>query len=101
MEEVTAQSLPFWLVKMKAEGYSIVALEQSASSVLTTSPDFHMPEKSVLLLGEERKGLPGHLFPHVDLCVEIPQVGITRSLNVHVAASLLIHEYSRQHPIVS
>lgn len=29
----------------------------------------------------------------VDTCIEIPQLGIIRSLNVHVSGSLLIWEY--------
>jgi len=33
----------------------------------------------------------------VDVCVEIPQHGVTRSLNVHVSAALLVWEYTRQH----
>ena len=33
----------------------------------------------------------------LDVCVEIPQQGVIRSLNVHVSAALLIWEYTRQH----
>ena len=29
-------------------------------------------------------------------CVEIPQFGIVRSLNVHVSGSILLWEYTRQ-----
>lgn len=32
----------------------------------------------------------------LDVCVEIPQQGVIRSLNVHVSAALLIWEYTRQ-----
>lgn len=32
----------------------------------------------------------------LDMCVEIPQFGVIRSLNVHVSASLLLWEYTRQ-----
>lgn len=33
----------------------------------------------------------------LDVCVEIPQFGVTRSLNVHVSGALLVWEYIRQH----
>lgn len=33
----------------------------------------------------------------MDVCVEIPQHGVIRSLNVHVSAALLVWEYTRQH----
>ncbi len=36
------------------------------------------------------------LKQELDVCVEIPQFGIIRSLNVHVSASLLLWEYTRQ-----
>ena len=32
----------------------------------------------------------------LDMCVEIPQFGVIRSLNVHVSASMLLWEYTRQ-----
>jgi tRNA G18 (ribose-2'-O)-methylase SpoU len=51
----------------------------------------------VLLLGAEKEGIPVDLLQDVDLCVEIPQLGITRSLNVHVSGALLLWEYTRQH----
>ena len=32
----------------------------------------------------------------LDACVEIPQLGIVRSLNVHVSAALMVWEFTRQ-----
>lgn len=45
----------------------------------------------------EREGIPANLLQLLDVCVEIPQQGVTRSLNVHVSAALLVWEYTRQH----
>lgn len=58
---------------------------------------FKFPEKSVLLLGEEKKGVPPELIRYVDHTVEISQLGQTRSLNVHVTGSLFIYNYAMQH----
>lgn len=44
----------------------------------------------------EREGIPADLIQQLDVCVEIPQQGIIRSLNVHVSGALLIWEYTRQ-----
>lgn len=50
-----------------------------------------------LFIRNEREGIPANLLQMLDVCVEIPQQGIIRSLNVHVSAALLIWEYTRQH----
>ena len=52
--------------------------------------------RTTLLLGSEGEGVPAALLGEVDACVEIPQAGVLRSLNVHVATSLLLWEYAKQ-----
>lgn len=49
-----------------------------------------------VLCRNEREGIPANLLQMLDVCVEIPQQGVIRSLNVHVSAALLIWEYTRQ-----
>lgn len=44
----------------------------------------------------EKQGIPADLIQLVDVCVEIPQQGVIRSLNVHVSGALLIWEYRKQ-----
>ncbi|KAF7254403.1 putative methyltransferase TARBP1 [Varanus komodoensis] len=44
----------------------------------------------------EHEGIPANLIQQLDTCVEIPQQGVIRSLNVHVSGALLIWEYTRQ-----
>lgn len=56
---------------------------------------FTFPEKCVLVLGNEKEGIPFGLIPHLDSVVEIPQSGIIRSLNVHVSAAIAIWEFTR------
>lgn len=45
----------------------------------------------------EREGIPVDLIQLLDMCIEIPQRGLIRSLNVHVSGAILIWEYSKQH----
>jgi tRNA G18 (ribose-2'-O)-methylase SpoU len=66
--------------------------------------DFAFPEHdrpTILLLGKEREGIPVEFLQAVDQCVEIPQLGIIRSLNVHVTGALAIWEYTRQRMILA
>ncbi|XP_042636578.1 probable methyltransferase TARBP1 [Orycteropus afer afer] len=92
--EVKPPQLINYLQQKKAEGYTIIGVEQTARSLDLTQYCF--PEKSLLLLGNEREGIPANLIQQLDVCVEIPQQGIIRSLNVHVSGALLIWEYTRQ-----
>lgn len=57
-----------------------------------------MPHKqpTVLLLGKEKEGIPVQFLHTVDQCIEIPQFGIIRSLNVHVSGAIAIWEFTRQ-----
>ncbi|XP_037639116.1 probable methyltransferase TARBP1 [Sebastes umbrosus] len=93
--EVKPMELADFLQVKKSEGYCIVGVEQTANS--QSLQDYQFPEKTLLLLGNEREGIPANLLQMFDVCVEIPQQGVTRSLNVHVSAALLIWEYTRQH----
>nr|XP_015218568.1 PREDICTED: probable methyltransferase TARBP1 [Lepisosteus oculatus] len=93
--EVKPPQLADYLEQKKTEGYSIVGVEQTANS--QSLADYKFPEKTLLLLGNEREGIPANLLQLLDVCVEIPQFGVTRSLNVHVSGALLVWEYTRQH----
>ncbi|KAF4035405.1 SpoU rRNA Methylase family [Phytophthora infestans] len=50
----------------------------------------------VLALGREKEGIPVEVLQLVDVCVEIPQFGLVRSLNVHVSGPLVLWEYTQQ-----
>ena len=53
-------------------------------------------QPTILLLGREKEGIPVELLQAVDQCVEIPQLGIIRSLNVHVSGAIAIWEVTKQ-----
>ena len=44
----------------------------------------------------EKEGIPVELIQHLDVCVQVPQDGIIRSMNVHVTGAIFIWEYVRQ-----
>ena len=93
MEEVEETSLPQYLLSLKQEGYTLLGVEQTASSKSLLG--FQFPKKAVLLLGREKEGIPVELIHLLDDCIEIPQFGVTRSLNVHVSGAILIWEFTK------
>ncbi|KAH9305250.1 hypothetical protein KI387_009654, partial [Taxus chinensis] len=95
VQEVPELSLKEYLTTKKREGYSILGLEQTANSIPLNK--FSFPRKSVLVLGREKEGIPVDIIHILDTCVEIPQYGVVRSLNVHVSGAIAIWEYTRQH----
>mmetsp|Transcript_10410 Transcript_10410/g.10396 ORF Transcript_10410/g.10396 Transcript_10410/m.10396 type:complete len:326 (-) Transcript_10410:5-982(-) len=95
--EVTEENLPVYLNLCRHNQYRIVGLEQTANSIPINQYEF--PSKCVLVLGKEKEGIPGNILELVDHCVEIPQFGMVRSLNVHVSGSICIWEYMKQNYI--
>ncbi len=81
---------------LASKGYHFYALTPSPESEPIHRIRF--PEKSAFILGHEERGLS---FDPADwpgiLPVHIPQFGEVESLNVSVAASIVMYEYIRQH----
>ena len=92
--EVAEALLVPWLLNRRGDGYALIGLEQTADS--SPLPAFAFPRRACLVLGREKEGLPPELLALMDSCVEIPQLGVVRSLNVHVSAACAIYEYTRQ-----
>lgn len=82
------------LLTTRFVGFTIVALEQTSNSIPLQSYSF--PKKTCIVLGNERCGIPAEILHLVDDCVEIPQFGRVRSLNVHVTGSLAIWKAREQ-----
>ncbi|KAI5959437.1 hypothetical protein KGF57_002075 [Candida theae] len=96
MVEVTPDNVRDYLLEKKREGYTLIGLEQTDQSVELNN-ELKFPKKSLILLGREREGIPGDLLAELDICVEIKQVGIVRSMNIQTATAVIVHAYSTQH----
>ena len=100
------------VAELKAEGYTVYAVEQAEGSVklpfsienpsskLEKSPAsfiLHSSSKkgAALVLGHEVKGVSQSVVDACDGCLEIPQFGTKHSLNVSVAAGIVIWEFAR------
>ena len=99
IEEVKPGDLPEYLSLLKERGYTVVGIEQTPNS--SSLQDFSFPRHSALLVGHEKYGIPIELLERVDYCVEIPQYGVIRSLNVHVSSAISIWHYTTQHSVRS
>ena len=80
--------------QLRQLGYSLFMLETSCETRL---PQATLPSKSAFILGNEGLGHsfnPRH-YPDIH-CLAIPQFGTMESLNVSVAASIVMYEYIRQ-----
>ncbi|GAB7357913.1 hypothetical protein MBLNU230_g0080t1 [Neophaeotheca triangularis] len=97
LKALAAADVPAFLARKKLEGHTVVGIEQTDRSVVLGSKSALLPhEKVVLVLGSEREGIPAVVLGECDVLVEIPQQGITRSLNVQTAASIVLFELTRQ-----
>ena len=97
IREVAPEYMKVYLHQKQQDGYMLVGLEQTTNS--SHLKEFKFPEKVVLVPGDEKKGIPSDVLRMLDYCVEIPQFGLVRSLNVHVSSSILIWEFTRQNLI--
>jgi tRNA guanosine-2'-O-methyltransferase len=97
IEELPVAGLPQYLRDRKLEGHTVVGIEQTDRSKMLGQDEWRFPKKTILVLGSEREGIPAPLLSEMDVCVEIPQKGQTRSMNVQTAAAVVLYEYTRQH----
>ena len=82
------------LKKLKTEGFTLVALEQTESSAILYN--FQFPRKTALLIGHEGRGIPNEELQLMDCCVEIPVYGMPHSYNVVTATTMAVYQYCQQ-----
>lgn len=82
---------------LKDSGFSIVAATEH-SSELYYNADFSGPV--ALMLGSEENGISREYMRWVEQKVKIPMTGNTESLNVSVAAGIMIFEVVRQRNLI-
>jgi len=75
------------LLKLKNEGYQIIACEQTKNSVLYNKAKYKFP--LAIVTGSEMNGVGESSLKLCDQVVEIPMFGINKSLNVLVATSII------------
>lgn len=76
---------------LKSNGFEIYAIEQTKHSIALNA--FTIPEKPfAIILGNEVEGVSDIAIQSANACIEIPQGGSKHSLNVSVAAGVILWE---------
>tara|TARA_B100000963_G_scaffold148258_1_gene129027 strand:+ start:2581 stop:3108 length:528 start_codon:yes stop_codon:yes gene_type:complete len=77
------------ILKYKALGYQIIAIEQTSKAV--SLENFHFSNRKVVLIfGNEVNGVNQNLINISDLSIEIPQWGTKHSLNISVSTGIIL-----------
>jgi tRNA G18 (ribose-2'-O)-methylase SpoU len=77
------------LQELNNNGYKVYALEQAEGSV-SLEQFIRKEDKIAVVLGNEVEGVADEVLALCDGCIEIPQLGSKHSLNVSVAAGIVL-----------
>ena len=79
--------------QLKNEGYTIVAIEQIAESVMLDKFEPVADTKYALVFGNEVEGVSQEVVDLCDSAIEIPQLGTKHSLNVSVSGGVVLWKF--------
>lgn len=80
--------------ELKAHGYSMYAVEQVEGSI--SLENFSADHKKIaVVLGNEVEGVDSEVLANCDGCIEIPQLGMKHSLNISVAAGIVLWDLTK------
>ena len=77
------------VTELKIRGYKIFAVEQAEGSISLERFSAN-DEKIAVVFGNEVEGVNAEVLPLCDGCIEIPQLGMKHSLNISVAAGIVL-----------
>ncbi len=75
--------------ELKNRGYSVLAVEQTENSI-TLENMKKITTKTAVVFGNEVEGVADEVLKLVDNYIEIPQLGMKHSLNISVAAGIVL-----------
>ena len=81
---------------LKNQGYTVLAVEQCEGSTMLQHFRRKAGQKYAVVLGNEVKGVQQQVVDMCDGCLEIPQYGTKHSLNVSVAAGIVLWHLSEK-----
>jgi tRNA (guanosine-2'-O-)-methyltransferase len=79
---------------LKAKGYKIIATTPHNNSCVLQ--DFDITQKSAFFFGVEKAGLSHNVLDNADGYLQIPMVGFTESLNISVAAAIILQNVTER-----
>lgn len=81
--------------ELKIKGYKVYAIEQTEGSISLEKFKTGNNEKIAVVFGNEVGGVNDEVLQLVDGSIEIPQSGMKHSLNISVAAGIVLWEIFR------
>jgi tRNA G18 (ribose-2'-O)-methylase SpoU len=81
--------------QLKQEGYQVFAVEQVENSIPLHRFDVAAHYPLAVVFGNEVTGVEGEVLKLCDGSIEIPQLGMKHSLNISVAAGIVLWELVR------
>ena len=81
--------------ELRENGFKIFAVEQAEQSKLLNDLDIDASSKIAVVFGNEVTGVEQSTILQCDGCIEIPQLGMKHSLNIAVAAGVVLWELVR------
>ena len=84
------------IATLKREGYVVASVEQCHRSTLLTDFQLDDTQRYALVMGHEVHGVAQEVVDASDLVIGIPQMGTKHSMNVSVAAGVVMWEFVRQ-----
>ena len=93
VQGLSCESLPLALQLCKQAGYTLITTSSHAGNSLYQTK---LPSKVVIVFGEEMDGVSQAVANNAEIALQIPGTGKVESLNVSVAASLILGEWYRQ-----
>lgn len=79
---------------LKEDGFLVYAVEQATPKMMLNKFSVgHSEQKTAFVFGNEVYGVSEEALVLVDSCLEIPQFGTKHSLNVSVAAGIVLWHY--------
>lgn len=79
--------------KLKAEGYTIIAVEQADQSTSLLDFEVRKNEKYAFVFGNEVFGVADEVIAASDMVLEIPQFGTKHSLNISVSIGVVLWDF--------
>lgn len=90
------ENMEICLKVLKENACSILAIEQSDSSVMLNDFTPKHTATYALIFGNEVEGVSEIAMQQCNACIEIPQFGMKHSLNIAVSAGVVIWEFAKK-----
>ncbi|MCD7709965.1 MAG: RNA methyltransferase [Porphyromonadaceae bacterium] len=82
--------------QLHKENYIVYAIEQVENSISLENLNIDRQQKYAVIFGNEVKGVQQEAIDRCDACIEIPQYGTKHSLNIAVAAGMVLWDFFKQ-----